>query len=246
MYKCKVNKKNVCQNEGSGHTAAFITTKDYNCAKNTNQTEIKFYDDIQKNKLTLSKIIPKYYGTCQDSKPRIIIENLKNNIKNPRDLDIKLGKYTVYKEDLLNSGLSIIQTYIKLFKMRLIDEFSSSPCLNFRIIGGNFIDKSSAYISDHKDLLKNFLKFDEKNILQKQILIELKKIIKILNENKNLVLIGTSLLFVYDIDKPLKITIKLIDFAHSKILPIGKTHQTHKDVILGLENLYKTFSSIKI
>lgn len=241
---CKLNKINTCQSKSSGgHEGALLSTINGTCAKKTNKTELEFYRDIYKIHSPLTNHIPLYKGICKlNNINRLVVENLKLNMKNPIEIDIKIGKYTAYLSELLNSGYKTSNAIIKTTKMRLSNSFTSSQDLKFRVVGGNFINKNKITIQlyNQEYLLTLFVN-NNKDII-KPIINKLKIIINALNKTKFISLIGSSVYIVYDSANTKNINVKLIDFAHSHIL--NEPHPSQQECIIGIKNIISVLKQI--
>jgi hypothetical protein len=241
--KCKVTKKNTCQTESSGgHEGALISIKSGYCAKITNKTELEFYRDIYKLNKPIKYHMPFFNGVCKfEGHPRIMVKNLNDGMNKPIEIDIKLGKYTAYLSELVDSGYSLIEAGVKTSRMRIVDNFTSSEQYNFVIVGGNFFDKSinnkSIQIMDPLYLLELFLSHDKTGKIRNIIKNKLKRIVKDLKATKYISLIGSSVYISYDKKEPSKNNIKLIDFAHSHVERIP--HKSLDECLIGLNNLIK-------
>lgn len=239
VRKCILS-KTTCQNKGSGgHVNGLLATTDGHCAKLTNKTELEFYRDIYKKHLPLADVIPEFNGICDyDNESRLLLENVKKDFKNPCEIDIKLGKYSAYLDELINKGEPVLHSIIKTMKMRISDTLTSSDQLYYRVAGGNFSDISKKDIKLHDsnsliDVYLNDNKLVMRNIIQE--LENIKNKLLLTFKKQNLVLVGLSVYIIYDKTNPKKCKAYLIDFAHSKIT--NKKHESGKYCIVGIENL---------
>lgn len=245
---CRVAKTNKCQNDGtSGHLGAFVSVIPNGCAKISNRVELEFYRDVYKDTLPISKVIPLYKGVCKlDNQPRIMIENLKDKMRKPRDLDIKIGRYTAYVSELVDSGKSLVQSVIKTSKMRTIDQFSTSETLFYRIVGGSFLDYSRLHIQTltPDTILNAFFSKDRDHKVRQFMYRELQKIHNAIQNSGYLELVGASILLVYDEENPQKAVVKLIDFAHSRA-GLDTEHESKYYALQGINNIRLSILSTK-
>jgi len=243
---CILAKENTCQSKTSGgHEGALISTKSGYCAKLTNKTELEFYRDMYKLNKPIVNHMPLYQGVCElNGETRILVKNLKEGMKKPIEIDIKLGKYTAYLSELLESGYSLRDAVLKTSKMRIGNNFTSLGEYNFVIVGGNFyesekINKKNIQLIDPVYLLNLFTCYDKTDKINSIIKRKLSRVLKDLIETKYISLIGSSIYIVYDATDVQKNNIKLIDFAHSHVLKVP--HKSQNECIIGLKNLIKKF-----
>ncbi len=238
--QCKLSKTETCQNKGSGgHENGLLATIDGHCAKLTNRVELEFYRDIYKTQVPLINVIPHYDGICTyKNNTRILLENVKKDFKNPCEIDIKLGKYSAYLDELLSNGVPVLHSIIKTLKMRIGDSLTSSDQYCYRVAGGNFTDisKKNIKLYDSNTLIDIYVK--KNKTLAKNIINQLENIQYKLKETlkkQKLMLIGLSVYIIYEKNNVNKCKAYLIDFAHSKF--VNKTHDSEKYCILGITNL---------
>jgi hypothetical protein len=217
--------KNLCRDNNSvGHKDLFSIDK-YTCVKKTNLVEYKFYKHVIKNNLKIKQHIPKFKGLYNTN--YIQFENIKANMKKPKEIDIKLGKHTVNFQNLRDQNMHLVKAIVKTSKMvirntltnRYVDYFASS---NNKYIG-----------LDPKTMFKKY--FGTHHEIKSHVVKKIKQIIIALNELQNIRIIGMSLLIVYDQDNPKNIKVKLIDFAHTMF--VDDHHKSLDHVIKGLENI---------
>ncbi len=239
IKKCVLKKENKCQSKSSGgHQNGLLETVDNHCAKLTNRKELEFYRDVYKRKLPIIKIIPEYDGICDfNGQRRLLLKNVKKNFKNPCEIDIKLGKYTAYLQELLDNGDPLLHSLVKTFKMRLGNALTNEA--NYRVTGGNFmknLSKKNIKLYDSDALIKKYLQ--DNKIIMTSVSRELNNIKNHLVETvkkTNLMLIGMSVYIIYDKEDFRTCKAYLIDFAHSEI--VKNKHESERYCIDGLDNL---------
>lgn len=240
VSKCIISKTKTCQTKGSGgHLNGLLATNDGHCAKSTNKTELEFYRDVYKKNLPLAQVIPEFNGICEyNNEYRLLLENVKKNYKDPCEIDIKLGKYSAYLDELINKGDPVIHSIIKTIRMRIGDSLTASDQFNYRVAGGNFsnISKQDIKLYDSNSLIDKYL--NDNKVLMKNLVKHLENIKDKListSKNQNLMLIGLSVYILYEKTNPNKCNVYLIDFAHSKL--VEKKHESQKYCLNGLTNL---------
>ena len=186
--------------------------------------------------------MPLFKGVCKfEGNSRIMVKNLNDGMNEPIEIDIKLGKYTAYLSELVDSGYSFINAAIKTSRMRIANNFTSTEQYNFVIVGGNFFDNKInnkfIQVMDPLYLLELFLNHDKSGKIRTIIKRKLNRLVKDLEATKYISLIGSSVYISYDKKEPRKNNIKLIDFAHSHVEKVP--HKSQDECLIGLNNLIK-------
>jgi len=231
---CKLDKThNMCQTkESAGHPGTILGLVDKTCAKRANQAEYDFYLYARKHKLPILKHMPKMYGICSHGDGMYMrVENIKVGMKQPVELDVKLGKFSSDYGDMRDQGVSFLRALYKSTVRTLANVGQGRISRNFAPAKFSFSTLSPR---------SAFRKFVEGNggndKTREEIVLKLNAIVDDLRKIKiNIRMIGVSLLIAYDAANPSKVQVKMIDFAHT--MPVNEASHSLQYVISGIENI---------
>jgi hypothetical protein len=230
MKECVFDKENLCQSKSSGgHYGAIRSINKMYCAKKldtSKKVSLKHVDLEEKflknktHKNLFNGFIPKYKNMCSDgNNSYVIIENLKYGLEEPIVIDLKIGFKTANKEILIlnNTKKNINQ---KLLKHRLIDKLTISKKYGYRAEGMDTDVKIQKKTLQKLIPHKLFSIYFSKDIENKVLLSSIKQLEqyyeKIMQPWFNsIVMVGSSILILYDGKNPNKSRVKIIDFANS-------------------------------
>jgi hypothetical protein len=257
-FKCVFDKKNKCQSKSSGgHIGDIKSIDDRFCGKiigNSeklkNDLEFKFISDSTNHKL-FKDFLPDYKGICTDEdKKYIVIENLKYGMKKPITIDIKIGFKTYNTKILKILGKNTYQINRKIILQGLIDSNSLSTTSGFRaegLEGVNTFSKGQLKSMSPYKFLSEYLVKDKNHNALDQIISKLEKLHKIITQKSfhKYLIVGSSLLIVYDGNNPKNVNLKMIDFANSYKYK-ESLDEDYKDYIHGISCLVYELKRYKL
>lgn len=205
----------------AGHAGSFREIDEgRKIAKRTNQKEYEIYASPGE----LREIIPAVERTGKDNQEVsdmgenvVIMQNLFYGIqaKSLVALDIKIGKSTASRAQLLESGeKSRAGAFFKEMNMKLYDHYTKSSVRGWRFIPLN--DRNRAKIGRHSEtfLRKQLDRISvDKDALLRRIISQLDLIKKKMDQSQK-TFIASSVLIVIDLQHPEDVRVKLIDLAH--------------------------------
>lgn len=251
IKQCQFDKKNLCQSKlSAGHFNTIFSIDKKYCAKQLTNKKSLEYLFLKENQINFKSFIPKLIGTClYNNKEYVIIENLKYNFKNPIEIDIKIGNKTVSKKILKIKNKKMKS--LKLLKHKLLDKhLSTSNKFFFRVEGMNSDKKYKKMtlkkMKPHKSL-NIYLKNDNNNLALKSIIRKLENFYKLILSKKfdNYIIIGSSLLIIYDQYNPKKTNVKIIDFNNSYNNNIKQNNSKYmNNYRIGVQNVIKEFKNL--
>lgn len=230
MNQCVFDEENLCQNKSSGgHYGDIKSINKMYCAKkidsskNKNDDNVNLEEDFLKNSINkklFKNFIPKYKDICKDgNNSYVVIENLKYGLEQPIVIDLKIGKKTANKEILiLNKTKKNINQ--KLIKHQLIDTKTISNKYGYRAEGMDSDIKIQRSVLQKKVPEKLFKLYFSKDVNHKALLSIIKQLEKYYEkisqpEFNSIVMVGSSILMLYDGKNPNNARVKIIDFANS-------------------------------
>ena len=230
MVECLFDKENLCQSKSSGgHYGDIRSINKIYCAKkidlseNKNENNVNLEKEFLKNSINkklFKGFIPQYKDICLDNNDSyVIIENLKYGLEKPIVIDLKIGRKTANKEMLiLNKTKKNIKQ--KLLKHYLIDKKTISNKYGYRAEGMDSdvkIDRSSLQKIVPENLFNIYFSKDFDNNALLSIINQLEKYYERISrkEFNSIVMVGSSILILYDEKKPSNARVKIIDFANS-------------------------------
>lgn len=205
----------------AGHAGSFREIDEgRKIAKRTNQNEYEIYASPGE----LREIIPAVDRTCKDNreisdmgKNVVIMRNMFYGIRSQSlvALDIKIGKITASRAQLLESGeKSRTGAFFKEMKMKLYDHYTKSSTRGWRFIPLNDRNRAKVGRNSEKFLRKQLNKINvDKDAVLKSIISQLDLIKKKMEQSK-ITFIASSVLIVIDLQNPKDVYVKLIDLAH--------------------------------
>jgi hypothetical protein len=258
-YKCKFNKTNTCQSKNSGgHKNAIKSINTKFCAKKISANK-KLDDDLEYkftsdpiNHINMEKYMPKYNGICVDGNNiHIITENVKSTMANPISLDVKIG-FKTYNTDILRlRGYTNTTIFAKQIKQKIIDKNTISPKMGFRAEGleGDGVKthiKSTLKKMNPYKFMDDFFVKDKNNDALDRIIKKLDKFNVMINKKQfnHYLLVGSSLLIIYDGSNPKKTSVKMIDFGNSYKYD-EKNRAVNTNYVNGVKNLINAFKNYK-
>jgi hypothetical protein len=255
---CKVNKINYCQDKNSGgHKNTIFSPSKDTCAKptiinNPKNQEYIFYTNINKNSM-LYQYLPKYYDICyKDNKPYMVLKNLKNKFEEPIDIDIKYGFNTASINIMNKQKMST--KFFKKIRHELLDLYTTTSKYGIRVEGINIDTKLTKLQLMRQNIIKTLTLYfskDNDNKALDSFIYKLRIFINNINndEFRNYLLVGSSILFIYDAKNSENTSFNIIDFNNSIILDKDevKKYTDHADSnILAFTNLLNILIKLKI
>lgn len=230
MNQCVFDEENLCQNKSSGgHYGDIRSVNKIYCAKkidsskNKNEVNVNLEEKFLKNLINhelFQDFIPKYKDICVDTNDSyVVIENLKYGLEQPIVIDFKIGRKTANKEILiLNKTKKNINQ--KLLKHNFIDIKTISNKYGYRaegIDGDIKIQKSILQKIIPEKLFKIYFSKDVNHKALLSIIKQLEKYYEIISRTifNSIVMVGSSILILYDGKNPENARVKIIDFANS-------------------------------
>jgi hypothetical protein len=258
-FKCVFDKDNKCQSKSSGgHIGDIKSIDDRFCGKVIgnpeklkNDLEFQFISDPNNHKF-FKGFLPEYKGICtDDGKKYIVIENLKNGMKKPITIDIKIGFRTYNTKILRLIGKSKYQLNRKIVLQNLIDNNSLSSTRGFRaegLEGVNTYSKGQLKSMVPYTFLTEYLAKDNNNTALDQIISKLEKLYHIVTQESfhKYLIVGSSLLIVYDGHNPKNVNLKMIDFANSHKYNHSLLDGDYKDYVHGISSLLYELKRYKL
>lgn len=205
----------------AGHTGSFREIDEgWKIAKRTNQKEYEIYASPGK----LREIIPVVERTSQDNQEVsdmgeniIIMQNLFYGVQAQSliALDIKIGKSTASRAQLLESGeKSRAGAFFKEMKMKLYDHYTKSSVRGWRAIPIDDGNRAKTGRNSEIFLRKQLDRISvNKDAVLRSIVSQL-DLIKTKLEQSQKTFIASSVLIVIDLQHPENVRAKLIDLAH--------------------------------
>jgi hypothetical protein len=227
-------REDACASSSSvGHrgtiAAVRVGSKTAACAKRTNHAELRFYEEASQ----LRGVMPRFHGTCKfpgDADPRVVLENMKRGMARPREMDVKIGRYTSDLRDLLSMPTNVMQALRKDAIMKIVDTLTSSSRINFRVTAHPFRPLNA---------IQQFFAADPRGAACRSTLRQLQTVHEaIRNLPRDAVLVGMSVLIVYDEKHPTTCRVRLIDFAHSHLKGLaGAARSSVDECVTGIRKL---------
>ncbi|AAM04171.1 TPA: inositol polyphosphate kinase family protein [Methanosarcina acetivorans] len=189
-------------------------------AKRTNQKEYEIYASQGE----LREIIPAVERTRKDNQEvsdmgenAVIMKNLFYGIQAQSlvALDIKIGKSTASRAQLLESGeKSRAGAFFKEVKMKLYDSYTKSSTRGWRFIPVNDGNRAKVGRNSEIFLRKQLDRINvDKDPVLRSIICQLDLIKKKMEQSQK-TFIASSILIVIDLQHPEDVRAKLIDLAH--------------------------------
>jgi hypothetical protein len=247
-----------CSSRGAGgHAKAFVTVPGSGgarCAKRSNAIEARFYADANAAHAPLLASMPRFYGLQRagerpSAPPRLVIENIKHSMHRPRIMDVKLGRYTSYLDELMDAGQGAVAAMAKVARMRAYDTLNASTStLSYRIVGstsdGGRLSALEKLLTPPDDQLRDFFASDPGGHAAAAIARGLAALGEQLARMPRLVLVGASVLLVYDEARPTSARVALVDFAHSRLRGADRSHESRGFAAAGARNLERAVAGI--
>lgn len=201
--------------------------------------EVAFYE-YASNKPKLNAFLCAYHGVVKPDRSYIVLDDVTAGMARPCTLDLKLGVKT-YEEDAPLDK-----------KQREAAKYPPQAVLGCRIVGMRvwddetvcLYDKHWGYsLKDANDLargLEIYLRDATPEALRR-CLDRLADLKAWLDEPNDLVFISSSLLFVYDADRPDDVDVRLIDFAH-----VRRDAQRDRGCITGLDTVLSVLDKLAV
>lgn len=251
--------ENKCLSKGSGgHGTIYSYNNGKYCAKQVSNNvfedkEILFYhNNCYIKNSRICRYLPEYQGICnKENKNYVLIQNLKNGMEEPIEMDIKIGKETASFKILEKENNSILGSLFKRVRHKIIDSLMSiSSKYYFRVEGLSGFNGSKNKLMKlcPFEAFKIYFSHDTNDLALKQMYKDLNKILKFVNSKKfNYYMMGSSIYFAYDKSDPTKNIVKLIDFAHSgSVDELNKKFKTKIQKYQGgISNLFKMIKFYK-
>lgn len=213
----------------AGHAGSFRKIDEgRKIAKRTNPEEYEIYASPDK----LREIIPVTERTSQDNQEVIdmgenvvIMQNLFYGIQAQSlvALDIKIGKNTASRVQLLESGeRSRAGAFLKEVRMKLYDHYTKSSARGWRAIPVDDGNRAKTGRNSEIFLRKQLdrVSVNSKGTMLRNIIVQL-DLIKAKLKQSQKTFIASSVLIVIDLQRPKNVRVKLIDLAH----PIDVNHK---------------------
>jgi Inositol polyphosphate kinase len=214
-----------------GHGAISPGPSPGTLAKVTNSTERLFYETVfqggavqaaayppQVPPLALAQHLPAYHG-CQGpaASPTIVFADISDGFGDARMMDVKIGKATVSKKELIASGMSAPAAWEKKRKLQIVDKYLHSAENHFRIIHftGGPDSRTDTARADPGAMIDQFFG-NSAPLLKQQAIALLVQLWTDFVNTPNVFCIAASVLFCYDAAAVAPVLrMKLIDFGHS-------------------------------
>ncbi|MGE5423119.1 MAG: inositol polyphosphate kinase family protein [Ignavibacteriales bacterium] len=205
----------------AGHVGSFHKIAEgRKIAKKTNQREYEIYASPG----DLREIIPAVERTSKDNQEVsdmgenvVIMQNLFYGIQAQSlvALDIKIGKNTASRAQLLESGeKSRVGAFFKEMKMKLYDRYTKSSTRGWRFIPVSDGNRAKIGRNSETFLRKQLDRISvDKDVVLRSIISQLDLIKKKMKQSQK-TFIASSVLIVIDLQHPEDVHVKLIDLAH--------------------------------
>lgn len=230
MNQCAFDDENLCQSKSSGgHYGDIRSVNKMYCAKkidsseNKNEDNVNLEEEFLKNPIhheLFEDFIPKYKDICVDKNDSyVVIENLKYGLEQPIVIDLKIGRKTANKEILiLNKTKKNINQ--KLLKHKFIDIKTISNKYGYRAEGMDSdikIQRGTLQKIIPEKLFKIYFSKDVNHNALLSIIKQLEKYYERISHKtfNSIVMVGSSILILYDGKNPENARVKIIDFVNS-------------------------------
>ncbi len=237
----------------AGHAGSFREIAEgRKIAKRTNQKEYEIYASPGE----LQEIIPIVERTSKDNQEVsdmgenvVIMQNLFYGIQAQSlvSLDIKIGKSTASRAQLLESGeKSRAGAFLKEMTMKLYDRYTKSSTRGWRFIPVNNGNRAKIGRNSEIFLRKQLDRIIvDKDAVLRSIISQLDLIKKKMEQSQK-TFIASSVLIVIDLQHPENVRAKLIDLAHpidvnNKLFQ--KNKENFNEGINALVNFFKIYAA---
>ncbi|MFC0547894.1 inositol polyphosphate kinase family protein [Kutzneria chonburiensis] len=236
--------------------------------KPTNEPEVQTYSELRGgNPDAISEVVPPSYEVEQVEQrerdyglvpppradgPEVFIDNITATMDDVKLLDIKIGRRTASKEELVQHGMSEADARKKKFKLKISDFVTGSDRRGYRVVDMTGLAESRLQAGRHSEThIQDFIPQDSPEVWHAhhdKIVQELDGVLAAA-EKSDYAFIAGSVLIAVGKDRVTgepSTKVSFIDLAHPVKKADGPSFaKYHKNLVDGMKNLIEEFQHLR-